>query len=107
MKLRDAVTQYVAHKQSMGMRFATEERTLKSFCRIEADRDLAQITPERVLAFLVGNGPPTLFWHRKHEARSGFYRFAIAHGYAGVRHCRRAYQQFRTVSCRTFCLMLN
>src|SRR5436309_3059800 len=84
MKLRDAVTQYVAHKQSMGMRFATEERTLKSFCRIEADRDLAQITPERVLAFLVGNGPPTLFWHRKHEALSGFYRFAIAHGYTGV-----------------------
>ena len=56
MKLRDAVTQYVAHKQSMGMRFATEERTLKSFCRIEADRDLAQITPER------GVGLPRRQW---------------------------------------------
>jgi len=33
MKLSEITTQYVAHKQSMGMRFCTEQRTLKSFCR--------------------------------------------------------------------------
>ena len=81
MKLRDAVTQYVTHKRSMGMRFNTEERGLKSFCHSQEGKDLAQIEPEDVLVFLAGNGPPTLFWHRKHEALSGFYRFAIAHGY--------------------------
>ena len=33
MKLAQVVGQYVTHKQSMGMRFCTEERTLKAFCR--------------------------------------------------------------------------
>lgn len=33
MKLADAVARYVEHKQSMGMRFHTERRTLKSFCQ--------------------------------------------------------------------------
>lgn len=84
MKLLEAVTQYVAHQRALGMRFTTEERTLKSFSRAQENRDLAQITPEAVLAFLAGNGPPTRFWHRKHEALSGFYRFAIAHGYASL-----------------------
>lgn len=81
MKLQDIVTQYVLHKQSLGMRFTTEERTLKSFCCAQGDNYLAQITPEAVLAFLAGNGgPPTRFWHRKHEVLSGFYRFALARG---------------------------
>jgi integrase/recombinase XerD len=31
MKLPEAVAAYVAYKQSLGMRFATEARTLKSF----------------------------------------------------------------------------
>ena len=33
MKLSEVAASYVAHKQSMGMRFRTEARTLKSFCR--------------------------------------------------------------------------
>jgi site-specific recombinase XerD len=33
--------------------------------------------------FIAGNGPPTRFWHRKHETLTGFYRFAIARGYVG------------------------
>ena len=37
MKLHDAAANYVAHKQSMGMRFRTEARTLKSFCRAVGD----------------------------------------------------------------------
>jgi site-specific recombinase XerD len=35
-----------------------------------------------VLVYLAGAGPVTRFWQRKHEALSGFYRFAIARGYA-------------------------
>jgi integrase len=34
-----------------------------------------------VLDYLNGHGPVTLFWHRKHDALSGFWRFAIQHGY--------------------------
>jgi integrase/recombinase XerD len=82
MKLIQTVTAYVAYKQSLGMRFATEARTLKSFCRTLGDVDTDRIEPERVRAFLDGKGPMTRFWHRKLDALRGFYRFALARGYA-------------------------
>jgi integrase/recombinase XerD len=81
MKLLDAVSRYVTHKQSMGIRFNSERRILNSFCCSQQGKDLAQIEPGPVLEFIAGNGPPTRFWHRKHETLTGFYRFAIARGY--------------------------
>lgn len=81
MKLSEITTQYVAHKQSMGMRFCTEQRTLKSFCGAMGDIALADVEAARVLAFIAGRGPVTRFWHRKREVLVGFYRFAIARGY--------------------------
>jgi hypothetical protein len=78
MKLHEAVTQYVTYKQSLGMRFATEARTLKSFCRSQAGQELAQITAKAIETFIAGHGPPTRFCLRKHEALHGFYRFAIS-----------------------------
>lgn len=81
MKLSEVADQYVAHKQSMGMRFCTEQRTLKSFCRALGDIAVADAGAADVLAFIVGKGPVTLFWHRKHDVLVGFYRFAIARGY--------------------------
>ena len=82
MRLSDATANYVAHKQSMGMRFCTEARILKSFCRAMGEVAMHEVKPNRVLAYLAGAGPVTRFWQRKHEALSGFYRFAIARGYA-------------------------
>jgi integrase/recombinase XerD len=82
MKLVQAVSAYVAYKQSLGMRFATEARTLKSFGRALGDVDIDRIEPEQVRAFLDGAGPMTRFWHRKLDALRGFYRFALARGYA-------------------------
>lgn len=81
MKLVEVVAAYVAYKQSLGMRFATEARTLKSFCRAIGDVDINQVEPDRVNAYLAGTGPVTLFWERKLSALNGFYRFAIARGY--------------------------
>jgi integrase/recombinase XerD len=81
MKLSELVGQYVAHKQSMGMRFSTEQRTLKSFCRAMGDIAIADVAAAPVLAFIAGRGPVTRFWHRKREVLVGFYRFAIARGY--------------------------
>lgn len=46
------------------------------------DIAVAEIAVDRVLAFIAGAGPVTRFWHRKHEVLRGFYRFAIARGYA-------------------------
>jgi integrase/recombinase XerD len=82
MMLSVLAAQYVAHKQSMGMRFHTEARTLQSFCRTMGDILVAEIAVDRVQAFIAGAGPVTRFWHRKHEVLRGFYRFAMARGYA-------------------------
>jgi site-specific recombinase XerD len=82
MKLSALVAQYVAYKQSMGMRFHTETRTLRSFCRAMGEVSVAQIAPDPVQAYIAGTGPVTRFWHRKHEVLRGFYRLAMARGYA-------------------------
>lgn len=84
MRLSEAVAQYVGYKQSMGMRFHTETRTLRSFCQNVGDMALADIKADRVYAYIAGSGPVTRFWHRKHEALRGFYRFAIGRGYTDV-----------------------
>jgi integrase/recombinase XerD len=81
MKLSALAIQYVAYKQSMGMRFHTEARTLRSFCRAMGEISVAEIAPGRVQAYIAGAGPVTRFWHRKHEVLRGFYRFAMARGY--------------------------
>ena len=82
MKLSTLTSQYVAYKQGMGMRFHTEAHTLQSFCRAMSDIAVADIAADRVHAYIAGAGPVTRFWHRKYEVLSGFYRFAIARGYA-------------------------
>jgi site-specific recombinase XerD len=81
MKLHAAITQYIAYKQSLGMRFVSDGRVLKSFDRLHGDQNLKAIERKQVMVFLNGKGPMTSFWHRKHGALSGFYRFAIARGY--------------------------
>src|SRR5215831_10390476 len=81
MKLSALASQYVVYKQDMGMRFHTEARTLKSFCRTMGDVVMAEIMPDRVHAFIAGAGPVTRFWHRKYEVLRGFYRFATARGH--------------------------
>jgi len=81
MKLSALASQYVAYKQGMGMRFHTEARTLRSFCRTMGDTAIAEITADRVHAYIAGAGPVTRFWHRKYEVLRGFYRFATARGY--------------------------
>lgn len=84
MKVHELTTQYVAVKQSMGMRFRTEARVLRSFCRKIGDVDMDQLEPDVVDAFLAGSGPVTRFWHRKYEVLCGFYRFAIARRHVDV-----------------------
>lgn len=82
MMLSALADQYLSYKQDMGMRFHTEARTLRSFCRMMGDIAVTDITAERVRAYLAGSGPLTSFWHRKYEVLGAFYRFAMARGYA-------------------------
>ena len=81
MKLSQVAAAHVAHRQAMGMRFHTEARTLRSFCRASGDVTMQEITADQLLAFLAGTGPITRYWERKHSALSGLYRFAVARGY--------------------------
>ena len=67
MKLAEVVSEYVTHNQSMGMRFCTEARTLKSFCRAMGDIAMTEVQRDRVEAYLAGKGPVTRFWQRKHD----------------------------------------
>jgi site-specific recombinase XerD len=84
MKLPESIAAYVAYKQSLGMRFATEARTLKSFYRTLGEIDMHEVDADRVYAFLVGKGPVTTFWHRKLGALRGFYRLPFARGYTTI-----------------------
>src|SRR5258708_1766462 len=61
MKLAEVVGEYVTHKQSMGMRFCTEARTLKAFCRAMGDIAMTEIQRDRVDAYLAGKGAVTRF----------------------------------------------
>uniref|UniRef100_E6PZT9 Integrase/recombinase n=1 Tax=mine drainage metagenome TaxID=410659 RepID=E6PZT9_9ZZZZ len=84
MNLKLATLEYVALKQSMGMRFETEATILRAFVKQIGDYvAVATVTSEDVLRYLNGaNGDSvTLFWHRKHEALKGFWEFAIRRGY--------------------------
>ena len=81
MKASVVAAQYIAHKRSLGMRFNSEERALKSFCCYVRDVPLSQIKPVQIRAFLDGRGPVTQFWHHKYSVLRGFYRYAIAHGH--------------------------
>ena len=84
MNLKLATLEYVALKQSMGMRFETEATLLSTLVKQMGDAvAVATVTSKDVLRYLNGRktGPVTLFWHRKHDALKGFWEFAIRRGY--------------------------
>ena len=81
MKLAQVVQDYVDLKQAMGSRFHAEAVILKAFARSVGDFTMPEVTAEHVHAYLAGHGSVTRFWHRKHSALQGLYRFAIGRGY--------------------------
>jgi integrase/recombinase XerD len=81
MQLEELVTSYLTLKRAAGMRFDSEASTLKAFCRVMGDIELSQVDPQRIPAFLAGQGPITAYWHQKYRVLGGFYRFALSRGY--------------------------
>lgn len=82
MKLRTVVALYVAFRKSAGADFRSSERLLATFCRASGKEvKIAEVSEEQVAAFLCGNGTFTRYWHRKHSALLGFYRYAVSRGY--------------------------
>jgi integrase/recombinase XerD len=80
MKLLDLVNTYVAFKRSLGIRFRTQPRVLRRFCRFVGDIDADQVKPACVEAFL-NNGPVTNTWFLNYKLLRGLYRFAISRGF--------------------------
>jgi site-specific recombinase XerD len=85
MKLALLIAQYVAFRKNLGVSFENDARLLQSFSRtIGETADISGVQADRVKAFLDGCGPITCYWHRKHTALRGFYRYAVSRGYVAA-----------------------
>src|SRR5579864_9241925 len=85
MKLLTVVSRYVVFRKSLGERFHTNEKVLKSFCRALGSRiAVDDVCTDQVDAFLAGTGALTRSWHVKYSALLGFYRYALTRGYSKV-----------------------
>ena len=83
MKLNELVAQYVAFRKSLGCDFESVESLLKTFCRrMGEDIDFADVSAERVQAFLVGTTTLSGYWRRKYDVLHGLYRYAVSRGFA-------------------------
>lgn len=84
MKLSEAVTAYVDYKRALGMRFDSEDAILRALCKALGPVAINRVRDESVVAFLNGPNPAviTAWWTKKHSVLNGFYRFALARGYA-------------------------
>ena len=81
MTLVSAVETYVRLKQALGAVSSVDARILAAFVRAVADVSVSTITPEMCTAFCRGQGPPTRFWSRKHEALRGLFRYLVGRGH--------------------------
>jgi integrase len=81
MTLVSAVETYVRLKQSLGAVFSVDARILAAFARAVGDVSVSTITTEMCTAFCRGQGPPTRFWSRKHEALRGLCRYLVGRGH--------------------------
>jgi site-specific recombinase XerD len=82
VKLREAIELYVAFRKSAGADFRSSEHLLATFCRsVTKEVNLEDVDEEHVAVFLRGKGNFTGYWHRKHSALLGFYRYAVSRGY--------------------------
>jgi integrase/recombinase XerD len=81
MTLVSAVESYVRLKQSLGAVFSVDARILAAFVRAVGDVSVTTITAEMCTAFCRGQGPPTRFWSRKHEALRGLFRYLVGRGH--------------------------
>jgi integrase/recombinase XerD len=102
VKLSEAATLYTQLIQAQGCGGASIAAVLRMFAKsVGGDRELDSILPQEVRAFLDGNRPLTRYWHRKHSALLGFYRFALARDLVSciplpldIPRCRQTFQPY-------------
>ncbi len=85
MKLNQLIAQYVAFRRSLGAKFEGNETLLHTFSRVVGEgRNVGNVKPHQVAAFLYGRGHVTRHWHRKYIVLRGFFRYAQSRGYLSV-----------------------
>lgn len=82
MKLHVLVEMYIAHKQSLGMRYRSQVAVLRAYARAMGDVAIEEVKPESVLAFVRGTGPVTARWIENYRVLGGLYRYALSRGLA-------------------------
>jgi len=79
MNLIDAISLYMQIIHANGCKGDSIHSVLRLFAKyVGGDRELISISSSEVRAFLDGNRPLSHYWHRKHSALLGFFRFALA-----------------------------
>lgn len=79
MRLTAAIDRYISHRQAMGESATSTGRRLRHFARrIGRMRALDSISLSEVRTYLDGVRPWTRYWHNKHSALRGFFRFCVA-----------------------------
>jgi integrase/recombinase XerD len=84
MKLDDIVNTYITFKRSLGMRYHTQGRVLRRFCRAMGEIDISEVRPEAVHVFLNDHGPITAGWQVKYFALAAFYRYAVSRSFVAT-----------------------
>lgn len=83
MKLAYAISLYMQVIHANGCKGDSIHGVLVLFAKyMGGERELSSISRTEVRAFLDGNLPLSHYWHRKHSALRGFFRFALARGLA-------------------------
>jgi integrase/recombinase XerD len=82
MNINDLVTRYVVFRRTLGDQCIITESTLRAFCRaIGSQTPVRQIRLKTVSTYLAGDGPITRYWHFKHSALKGLFKFAVSRGF--------------------------
>lgn len=81
MRLLTVINSYIAFERSIGMRFRSQPRLLRGFCRTMGEIDIGDVQTEAVASFLSGHGKLTCTWRLRYSVLKSFYRFAVSRGY--------------------------
>jgi len=78
------IAQYINFKRDLGMGFRSQAEILETFTRAIGQRDIKQVTPLAVQAFIAGSGPPTSAWLQRYYTMRAFYRYAMSRGFVAA-----------------------
>jgi len=81
MKLATCIENYVNYRRSLGVCFHSEKVRLCAFSKAMGKIDITRVTPKAVRQHLDGKGPITTYWLCKYYTLTGFYKYAISHGF--------------------------